>query len=232
MGKTVVVADAHIRDNNTNLTSFLELLQSIERDGEVERVILLGDIFDFYCDNKRKLSPAVTTLISAIERCGEKCETILVEGNHEFGIRLRKIQVFKRFFSYRENGRRFFFSHGDEFASFQPHIPFIRAFFHMSLLSSIACNLVPNKLIWSIAVKISQKSRSSGKIDGNTINRRLAKFFSVTDNGDIVIFAHSHRRFVKRSGKKIIVGIGAWYENLHYAIIDKERIVLKKWVGK
>ncbi len=232
MEKVVVVADSHIRDNDDNLVTFLKFLESLEQEPTPIKLILLGDIFDFYCDSRRKLSTPINLLIRALEKCAQKCEVIFVEGNHEFGIRLKNVSVFRRCYKLARGGKKFLFLHGDEFAAYKITFPFLRGILHSCLTASFLCHLLPSKLIWPIAVKISQKSRTSGKLNSDTINKRLIKLFIMRAESDIIIFAHSHKRSIVFRDGKLIVSIGAWYEDFHYAIIEDKKLFLTKWEEK
>lgn len=92
------------------------------------------------------------------------------------------------------------------------------------------CPLFPPKLLWYIAVKLSSSSRKKAKIDSDEINRRLTKFFKISDDYDMIITAHSHKYYFLKEGRRSFVAIGPWYDEFQFCIIEGEDIKLKRWV--
>jgi predicted phosphodiesterase len=229
--KIAVVADAHIRDDLGEVKQFSKLLNYLVNE-KFEKIILLGDIFDFYCDNNRKLHPAVKELAEVIESTSEKVELYFIEGNHEFGIYLKGVKIFRNFLSLKCNGKKCFFSHGHEYASLNPFSPFLNFISHSPMFSSLVTRIFPPSMLWKVAVRLSTHSRLNGKIGSEEINRRLQKYLDIFDDYDFIFFAHSHLKTVKRKGKKILITVGAWCNNRDYCVVEDNRIRFEKWVEK
>ncbi len=228
--KIAVVADTHVKEKNNDYHLLIDLLENLTKE-DFDFIVLLGDIFEFYCDSEKKLSESVSDFVNFLERISRDKKIVLIEGNHEFGVSIKGVKIEPFQWSVKIAGQKVIFTHGDVIASLNPLFPPVRGLLHSEKFVNLLCPLLPSTLLWKVAMKISSNSRNNGKIDSEEVNRRLKKFFLIHDEASYVA-AHSHRSFFVQNGKRFLIVVGAWYMEHNYAIITDKRIEIKKWEKK
>ncbi len=230
--KIVVVADAHIRKDNKTYRDLMVFLEKVEASSP-DLLLLMGDIFDFYCDSIKNITPEIEKVIERLSLLGKKFPVVFIEGNHEFGGRIPEVDIFRRgFVLITSRGKKFYFTHGDELSSFNPLFPFIRAAFHSPFLATIFCPLVPVKILRKIAFRLSDKSRANSRVAGDIINCRWRKILITLTEYDILVTAHSHTPSMCRLHNRFCINIGSWDNQRSYSLISEEKIQVKKWKEK
>jgi len=78
-----LIADAHYAHYNPSLYSFFE---SVETSGLPPQLVLMGDIFDLLFGHAPNSIEPNRKMVDLLKRIGRSCETIYLEGNHDFGL--------------------------------------------------------------------------------------------------------------------------------------------------
>jgi UDP-2,3-diacylglucosamine pyrophosphatase LpxH len=92
MTKIIVTSDQHVGYDKSNVTDFNNFLDYILTDGEVESLILLGDLIDMWRRDASGLFLEFSETVRKLLRIVEKVEVHIVAGNHDYHLlRLRHL---------------------------------------------------------------------------------------------------------------------------------------------
>ncbi|VAW35198.1 hypothetical protein MNBD_DELTA02-134 [hydrothermal vent metagenome] len=202
--KIIFVADAHLRGiddpNQENLTEFLSWLTAEDR--RPDKLVLLGDLFDFWTGNCRVVFDHYRPVLDALLKLKEAgVKIIYLEGNHDFSMgpfftKDLAAEVFTSSHEIDIEGQRTFLAHGDicdDSSGYRIWRWLIRSFFFRALIY-----ILPDKMIWNIAKKLSGNSRRN-PIRSRELERRFKNFArkKIALGFDNVILAHTHIPAVK-----------------------------------
>ncbi len=81
----VFVADSHLNKKNTQLIEFLNKISSSKI--ETSQLILMGDIFDFLCEDCKYFIGINKEIINTLNTLSKKIEIIYLEGNHDYNLK-------------------------------------------------------------------------------------------------------------------------------------------------
>ncbi|MGB6531471.1 MAG: metallophosphoesterase [Candidatus Nitrosopolaris sp.] len=128
MTKIIVTSDQHLGYDKSNVADFNNFLDYILTDGEVESLILLGDLIDMWRRDASGLFLEFSEIVRKLFRIAEKVEVHIVAGNHDYHL-LRLLDHGYPFKFYKSlpdpssssveitttGNKRFIFKHGWEF---------------------------------------------------------------------------------------------------------------------
>lgn len=80
----IFIADAHYNKKRENITDFLKQIK--EKKIVTTQLFLMGDIFDFLCDEVDYFQEINHSLINLIDELSHQIETIYFEGNHDYSL--------------------------------------------------------------------------------------------------------------------------------------------------
>jgi UDP-2,3-diacylglucosamine hydrolase len=202
--KIIFVADAHLRGaldpNQAALEGFFLWLET--EKNRPDKLILLGDLFDFWTGGCNLLLKHYKPILDALKKLQTKgVEIIYLEGNHDFSMgsfftKELHAKVFKTSHEINIEGKRTFLAHGDicdDSTGYRLWRWLIRSIFF-----KITIRLLPDKTILRIAGKLSKGSRRN-PLRSRELERRIKNFArnKISKGFDYVILAHTHIPAIK-----------------------------------
>lgn len=190
----IFIADAHYNKLRTELVDFLEKI----KDEEVQctQLFLMGDIFDFLCDEVDYFQDINYKLVDLIDEISYHVETIYFEGNHDFSLEdtFPKVNVIPRKEQpiYTQlNDKKVALSHGD---------------IYTPIGYNIYCGIIRNPYLLNLLNIIDINNWLSKKIDENLQKKYLCRkqenFEQFIEkriknyNVDLVIEGHYHQNYL------------------------------------
>ena len=247
--KTFFASDLHLGspyhdDPREAERLFVRWLHSIEP--EAKRLILVGDIFDYWYEYRHVVPRGFTRTIGLLgEMADEGVEIHFFTGNHdiwisdylptEIGCTLHREAT-----SMELEGHRFFIAHGDEYAPSRAYAV-TRAIFH-SRVCRFLYGLLPAWLTIPFAQGWARRSRERGLRK----SRRLAQpdigeeylvrhaEADARERGveapEYYLFGHRHRMADHPVGDHSrVILLGDWIKYHSYAVWDGETLTLKRY---
>lgn len=231
---TYILSDVHLDDSPASLARERELVAwfaSIEDNAC--RIILLGDIFDFWFTYRRVVPRGHSRLLGKLALMADSgIEIHYFIGNHDMWV-----------FDYFEkeigmvmhsnpcnmeiNGLKIFIGHGDGLGCRKGPYPILKRIFR-NRLNQRLFTLLPSRFSFWIALKWSQLSRKSHgdkyKVYLGDDNEDLIRYCNELDKQrhyDYIIFGHRHLAMTKTlaSGCRYI-NVGDWMEHRDYVVIQ------------
>ena len=137
----IFIADAHYDyTKREELIDFLKEIQLKER--ECSQLFLMGDIFDFLCDEVDYFQEINYKLIDLIDTISHQIETIYFEGNHDYSLEdtFPKVRVIPRVQQpvlCQLNNRKIALAHGDIFTpkGYEIYTALIRNHYFLNFLN-------------------------------------------------------------------------------------------------
>ncbi len=232
--KIIFLADAHLKGggdaDETELLKFLDTLNG------VEYLVIMGDLFDFWIGRNKIARARHRAVLQALKGVRERgVRIIYVEGNHDFamggfftkelGVRLVEGEAICTL-----DNRKFYLSHGDMVEMTDGYRRW-RGFLRSPLFTFLTM-VLPSSLVWSIAARLSERSRSYDT-KGAGLDKGLMNFADkkIAEGAEIVVMAHSHMAGVHKLGKGIYANPGGWQDERTYLAYEKGRIEVKKYGG-
>jgi len=197
--KIVFIADAHLKGlQDPNQKLVVEFLDSL---GAIDKLIVLGDLFDFWTGYNRVVEYNYRPTLEALERLkGRGASIVYIEGNHDFAMGsfftdTLKAIVCPEHYELDLDGKRYYLAHGDT-VKMTPGYRAWRAFLR-SPLYNVATAIARPAGVWGIALYLSNKSRSRHNRRAQAYNateRSLREFAAekIRSGMDGVILGHSH----------------------------------------
>ena len=237
------LSDFHFGLADTQTESFKEqkvvrFLQSVE--DKAQRIVLLGDIFDFWFEYKTTVPKGFVLFQAQIKRMSEKGIAVdYFVGNHDlwqrdyFAKELGVTIYRKKHQTFDFDGKTFVLGHGDGLDSKDIGYKIMDAVFssHFSwwLFSLFpACVGIGAARLWS-----RNNRRKHRKYDMNDLkeNEPMYKFcveYLKTNRADYFVFGHRHieNEFLLTNGAKYI-NTGSWIDASPYAVWDGTELLLK-----
>ena len=247
--KTFFASDLHLGspyhdDPREAERLFVRWLHSIEP--EAKRLILVGDIFDYWYEYRQVVPRGFTRTIGLLgEMADEGVEIHFFTGNHdiwisdylptEIGCTLHREAT-----SMELEGHRFFIAHGDEYAPSKAYAV-TRAIFH-SRVCQFFYGLLPAWLTIPLAQGWARRSRERGLRKsrqlplpeiGEEYLVRHAEADARERGGEApeyYLFGHRHRMADHPVGDHSrVILLGDWIKYHSYAVWDGETLTLKRY---
>lgn len=250
--KTFFASDLHLGspyhdDPREAERLFVRWLHSIEP--EARRLILVGDIFDYWYEYRQVVPRGFTRTIGLLgEMADEGVEIHFFTGNHdiwisdylptEIGCTLHREAT-----SMELEGHRFFIAHGDEYAPSRAYAV-TRAIFH-SRVCQFFYGLLPAWLTIPFAQGWARRSRERGLRKSRRLPQpeigeeylvRYAEADARERDGEggeapeYYLFGHRHRMADHPVGDHSrVILLGDWIKYHSYAVWDGETLTLKRY---
>ncbi len=162
--KVVVVSDIHImQEDDERGQIFQDLLSDLAKSYQLEYLVLLGDIFDFYFGRGPYFARKFAAIKNKVEEIAKKgTRVIYVQGNHEFALTYAKwqgveITAAKTSVLELKNGKKLALIHGDkldESLSYRVYQKIVN-----SQPFSLFVSLLPSFIIDKLCLWVSSLSR-------------------------------------------------------------------------
>lgn len=233
--KAVFLSDAHIRDRkDANLPPLLGFLDSLR--GEVDRLYVVGDLFDTWFAFPRAVFDEYVPLLGALDRLHRSGTRIVyVTGNHDFEMgrfftHVLQAEVHDGEFTLETDGRRAYVAHGDMVNSQDRKYLRLRRILRARFTRWLGRNLPP-AFVWRLARRMSRD------FTGEEIARRmpLAEIFDdfarakLASGFDTVILGHLHIPALHRHGQGVYANLGEWVDKRTFLRWDDGRLSLWRW---
>lgn len=247
--KTFFASDLHLGspyhdDPREAERLFVRWLHSIEP--EAKRLILVGDIFDYWYEYRQVVPRGFTRTIGLLgEMADEGVEIHFFTGNHdiwisdylptEIGCTLHREAT-----SMELEGHRFFIAHGDEYAPSKAYAV-TRAIFH-SRVCQFFYGLLPAWLTIPLAQGWARRSRERGlrksrQLPQPEIGEEYLVHYAEADARErggeapeYYLFGHRHRMADHPVGDHSrVILLGDWIKYHSYAVWDGETLTLKRY---
>lgn len=235
--RALFLADAHLyRPEDRNYRTLLDFLES--QSGQVDLLVLLGDIFEFWAGDRKRLHPSYAPLLNCLEKLHRGgTRLVYVEGNHDFDL--------GRHFTERLNcevlpdgglieleGSKVFLVHGDQANPADQGYRFLRWFLRTPLMRGLIRNL-PEALVWWVAdhsVRTSRKKtkEKSRRWPARDILRDYAR--RILDAGrPIMITGHYHQPFRETFEQGELIALGDWIDQFSYLVYENGEFSLQTY---
>ena len=247
--KTYFASDLHLGspyhdDPRAAEQRFVHWLRSIE--GEAKRLILVGDIFDYWYEYRHVVPRGFTRTIGLLgEMADEGVEIHFFTGNHdiwisdylptEIGCTLHREAA-----TMDLEGHRFFIAHGDEYAPSRAYA-MTRAIFH-SRVCQFLYGLLPAWLTIPFAQRWARRSRERGlKKSLQLPQPEIGEEYLVrhaeadalrlgAEAPEFYIFGHRHRLADHPMGDHSrVILLGDWIKYHSYAVWDGTSLTLSRY---
>ena len=201
----VVLSDIHLLDMvSLRGKRVLALVEAMTK-GQVEALVLVGDIFEFMLGSNRYFHRKFEVLGAALSRLAQSgTKVVFLEGNHEFDIHKLDwpgvTMVQEQDYLLQIKGKKFKFTHGDLVYSPKAYLRFrklVKARWFLAI-----CRMIPGPLMDYLALRGSKASRAQDqyrKMDVKAIYKAMAAWLG--KDADYGLFGHFHVPFNHKSGE-------------------------------
>ena len=230
---TLIFADVHLKataDGEAESRAFSQFLRTIN-DGRYSRIVILGDLFDFWFEYRHVIFSAYFEVLRAFAELRDNgVEIHLVSGNHDFwaGRFLREslgFQLHHDRYHCTEEGVRVLFAHGDGLnprdVSYRVYKRFARARLVVALF-----RLLHPDWAMALAMRVSHGSRALRTPDRPDRNQErpalhtFAKETLAAGDADVVVCGHTHfperETYPTPSGQGVYLNTGDWMNHRSY----------------
>ena len=231
--KTLIIADVHLKVNPSGRETreaFARFLRTIDPQ-ECERIILLGDLFDFWFEYDSVVFSGYFEVLAALHDLQRRgIQLHLICGNHDFWAG-RFLQVHLNIcihpdaYLLKLNDQRVLFVHGD---GINPKDRFYRLYKKIARFRWIVGafrRIHPDRAI-RIAQRVSHSSRTRLAPEDPADNKevRALRHYAETElnNGtaDAIVCGHTHfpeeKKFPTPTGSGTYINVGDWQEKRTY----------------
>lgn len=240
--KIFLVSDAHFgaedpATEEPKQKRLLTFLDHVRENGD--RLIILGDLFDFWFEYRRLVDMTHFPLLASLWQL--KNQGVGIDyylGNHDYwttGFLSRDVvtNVYKDPRSEMIGGRKALLAHGDGITNEEKGYLLLKWILRLPTSYRLYRLLHPDIGAW-IATKSSKTSRK--KIEekrekSSAILREFARGELEAGRYDWIIVGHAHQPELTPFGGGIYLNIGDWAEHFTYGYINGSDIRLETWAG-
>ncbi len=222
----LVVSDMHFGAGKDALKlNYFEKLHR-EYSERASKLILLGDIFDFWFEYESVVFRYHLPLIALIERFSKRMDVVYVAGNHDLWIdgffENMGVKVVRGI--YMEDGIAF--AHGDDLKEgFKTRDvltnPILVGMFRM----------IHPDIGWRIAKLVSRMSRNVHE-DAKSVPEKVWQYFQKHIKTKVLVMGHLHIPTFERKGDRMIVCIGDWVKHFTFATIEGNTLSVRSMEGE
>jgi UDP-2,3-diacylglucosamine hydrolase len=237
----IFVSDSHFHrepdaDEIVRLEHFCQLL---DLACEVDQLVLLGDIFDFWFDYPNFRLKGFEALLQALDKVRDAGTKIhFIGGNHDIWA---ASYFHERYGSSRDGEsetlqlgrRRVRLSHGDGLLKFDWAYNGFRAMVRTRLGIVLAKSLHP-ELLYSLSTWLSGHSRGANRDEASEIEKNAHRWFAKQTeptadrepDWDLMITGHVHHGVVIDGPSRQFVALAGWFEPLSYGLLQNGQFQL------
>ncbi len=241
-----IISDVHIKPNRNNEQEILLKFLSNEKVVNASKIVLLGDIFDFFCGPHKQFINIYPAIFKRIQFLLENGSVIYYfEGNHDVHIESFFRKYFSKFYQEKKliieqysldfniNGKKYYFSHGDELEPNSEAYQKYKAFILSKPIKILAEKIMPYFILSKLAQKASDASRNRGRLVFNEAkvrdSYRQGAEVKLKQGYDVVVSGHCHVKDFYESDFGVYVNNGyAPEENTFIYISESNTITFEK----
>lgn len=247
--KTIIFSDVHlhvVKDGKSRMDIFLRFLKQLN-SSEIKRIIVLGDLFDFWFEYKEVIFSEYFDILRAFADLREQgVELILICGNHDFWAG-RFLQDHIGFIVHREPvildlfSRKVLLTHGDGINPTDYGYRIYKLFARARIVVWFFSLIHPD-LAMRIARFVSHGSRSLNKEEsecGGAEAKALQTFAKgKLESGEvqIVMCGHCHYPVIEElstgNGTGLYINSGDWVRHFSYVEWDGTKFSMKYFEAK
>ena len=243
--KTFFVTDAHLGSGADSRRREADLVRWLDAVApEAKRIVMLGDIFDFWFTYRRAVPRGFVRLLGKMaELVDSGIELHFFIGNHDmwmFDYLEREVGVVMHGepTAFEWEGRHFLLGHGDGLDRSDRKYLFLkrvfRSRFNQWLFAGIHPNIgFPVALRWSANSRRRHSLKDNGYLgdDKESIyqycrQRQQAAQAQGLVPFDYFLFGHRHTPVCRPLGDAAYINVGNWIENRDYAVFDGSKVRL------
>lgn len=203
---------------------------------EGSRVIIVGDLFDFWYEYKQVVPKRFFWLYAKLNQLVDSGIRVdYIAGNHDFYLgqffsESVGLRVYQDGFSEEIGGKKFLVVHGDGLAVRDAGYRMLKKILRNGFVQSGIRWIHPD-IGFSMARAFSKKSReyTTSKDFGEADGMRIFAENKLNDGYDFVVMGHNHVPRFEHLGSGIYVNLGDWLVNFTYGIYDGNQMQLLKW---
>ncbi|MFI3304935.1 MAG: UDP-2,3-diacylglucosamine diphosphatase [Rikenellaceae bacterium] len=215
---------------------FVEWLERAAEDAEA--ILLCGDIFDIWFENKRVVPKGFTRTLGTLSRLTDRgVRVIFMAGNHDMwlGDYLADecgLEIYRKPTIFEFAGKRVHVAHGDNLKLGRNwSLRLMNILFHSKFVYRAAARVVHPDLLLKFGHWWSEESRRKHRkmVGHNTIDgygvRSLIEYATehqATEPCDYYIFGHLHQMFDYQGDGFRVLFTNDWSEEPHVAALDSE----------
>jgi len=190
----IFIADAHYNKIQEELIDFLQQIK--DKKVVCTQLFLMGDIFDFLCDEVDYFQEINYKLVNLIDEISHHIETIYFEGNHDYSLEdtFPKARVIPRkeqpIYTFLNN-KKVALAHGDIYTptGYNIYCAIIRNPYFLNFLNLIDIN---NWLSKKVEYKLQKKYLCKKQKNFEQFAKKRVENYAV----DLVIEGHYHQNFL------------------------------------
>jgi len=232
--KIIFLADAHLKGEGE--PAEIEIIKFLDSLKGVDCLVILGDLFDFWIARNSVARARHQSVLTALKRVsGQGTRIIYVEGNHDFSMGSFFTEELGATVVEAEalltlDKKKFYLSHGDTVDMTDGYRRW-RGFLRSPLFSFLTM-VLPSSVVWSIAARLSDRSRSYDT-KGPALDGQLREYAKkkLAEGADFAVMAHSHLAGVHEVGRGTYANPGGWQGERTYLLYEKGKIKVKKYGG-
>lgn len=234
----LALSDAHLGCHEGDFQDELvALLDSVE--GKIDRLVILGDLFDFWFGYRQVFFSRFLPVISALKRLvSSGCRISYLIGNHDFHIGpvfsdYLEADIHTAPWIVRLEPFNFLFRHGDGLnpndSAYGTALKILRNPITLRLMS-----LVHPDWAWPIASFCSRTSRKRKKENVEKSRNIALGYFreSRAEGCDIVVLAHTHDPMIvdltDENGPAALVNTGDWLRLFTFLLIGRSGLQIRQ----
>ncbi len=236
--KIIFVADTHFKYHNLDKNErkkrqlFLHFLRDLEN---VERIYLLGDIFDFWFEKNNHTPPYYRDILKGFQSVVNRgIEIYMMGGNHDYWLGSYLplnlgIKILPPMVTTELQGRTITMTHGDMLMPGDYAYKMLKTVIRSKPVISLAC-IIPTGLLYKFASRFSRTSKS---ITSGTTENSVRKITAIAGESlfrwgnDTFIMGHIHYPLSKEIEGKDFMILGDWEEHYSFGCLENGQLQMK-----
>ncbi len=246
--KTFFITDAHLGSGQDSRQRELDMVRWLDSIApEAQRVVMLGDIFDFWFTYRYAVPRGFVRLLGKMAEMSDSgIEFHFFIGNHDmwmFDYLEKEVGVIMHNepTTLEIDGKRFLVGHGDGLWNDDRKYNFLKRVFRSRLNQWLFAGIHPN-VGFPVANRWSSSSRKKhSRTDTGYLGDEREGIYlyckkmqqQKLDAGvqpyDYFLFGHRHTPIVRPLGNATYINVGNWIEHRDYAVFDGETCELRSF---
>ena len=214
----LVIADIHFSIFNPDYT-VIDFINN--RNSSFDKIILLGDTFDFYFPYRRFIPKEAALFIKKLSDINNHTKVIMIQGNHDPWqddyFKHFNIEVIRGPLIEKIGNAHYKLIHGHEMFMHKPKNRLVHAILTHPVNVKLFSMLHPNIAyrLGHFITKGYASSTSKGKMIESVVSRK-------EDNDEVLVMGHIHKPYISEDKKLIVTGDFA--KTRSYCIIDSKGV--------
>ncbi len=226
----------HLQPDPAESARMDQFLQLLTLSHQVDHLVLLGDIFDFWFDYPHFRLKGYEALLHGLDEVrAAGTQLHFIGGNHD----IWAVDYFHRRYQCTATGapetiqfgsRRVRLDHGDGLLKFDWAYNSFRAMVRTRPGIVLAKSLHP-EILFALSTWLSGKSRGATRDEASAIEERGRRWLArqQTAPWDLLVMGHVHHGFVHENGGRQLAALAGWFDPLGYGLLRDGRFSLHEF---